>query len=188
MAKPWEDAKDVWKDEKAFCQWLRSQSRRMWSRHPIKNNYVKARLVPVAKVPADMLPPKLTARTKYLCQCEMCGLYFPRNQMEVDHIEQAGSFLSVEDWQGFLQRLMVVGYDDIRLLCKDKCHTKVTLSQRYHCSLEEAEARQKVVVFKKMTAARQREWLELLALPVGTTATARAAAYAEYLLKEVGGG
>jgi hypothetical protein len=188
MGKPWDDAPDVWKDEKAFCQWLRSQSRRMWSRHPIKNNYVRERVVPIDKVPVGELPDKLSKQTKALCKCEMCGLYFPRSKMEVDHIVQAGSFLSVDDWQGFLQRLMVVGFSDIRLLCKDNCHAKVTLSQRYHCSIEEAEVRQKVVVFKKMAVVRQREWLTLLDLPVGTTAKARADTYLNYLLKELNNG
>jgi len=184
MGKPWEDAPDVWKDEKAFCQWLRSQSRRMWSRHPIKNNYVKARMVPVDKVPGSKLPPKLSPRTKSLCQCEMCGAYFPRNQVEVDHIVQAGSFLSVDDWQGFLQRLMVVGNDGIRILCKDTCHAAVTLSQRYHCSIEEAQARSKAAQFKKLSATDQKTMLRAYDIKAeGNTAKARAEAYLNHLLK-----
>lgn len=155
MGKPWEDAPDVWKNETAWCQWLRSQSRRVWSRHPIKNNYVKARMLPVDAVPADQWGEKFSLRTKMLCQCEMCAAYYPRNKMEVDHIEQAGSFKTMADYAGFIERLLVVGYDDIRLLCKG-CHKKVTLGQRFGCSIEEAEIRQKLADFKKLKVAELR--------------------------------
>lgn len=185
MGKPWEDVPEVWKDERAFCQWLRSQSRRMWTRHPVKNNYVKARMVPVAAVPSAQLAETPHSRTKSLCKCEMCGLYFPRNKIEVDHIVQAGSFLSVGDWQGFLQRLMVVGYSDIRILCKATCHANVTMSQRFHCSLEEAKARSDAAQFKKLSVADQKEKLKLLDIRAPTTAKGRADAYLNYLLKEL---
>lgn len=185
MSKPWEDVPEVWKDEKAFCQWLRSQSRRMWTRHPVKNNYVRARMVAISDVPPEQLAAVPHSRTKSLCKCEMCGLYFPRNKIEVDHIVQAGSFLSVGDWQGFLQRLMVVGYDDIRILCKATCHANVTMSQRFHCSLEEAKARSDAAQFKKLSGADQKAMLLTLNLPVPTTAKGRADAYLNHLLKDL---
>lgn len=165
MGKPWEDAPDVWKNETAWCQWLRSQSRRVWSRHPIKNNYVKARMLPVDAVPADQWGEKFSLRTKMLCQCEMCAAYYPRNKMEVDHIEQAGSFKTMADYAGFIERLLVVGYDDIRLLCKG-CHKKVTLGQRFGCSIEEAELRQKLADFKKLKVAAAKDVVRGLGLNV----------------------
>lgn len=149
MAKPWEDAPDVWKNETAWCQWLRSQSRRVWSRHPIKNNYVKARMVPVHEVCASRLGERINPRTKMLCKCEMCEEYYPRNKIEVDHIVQAGSFKSQAEYAGWVERLLVVGYEDIRILCKG-CHKKVTLSQRFNCSIEEASIRQDMANFKKL--------------------------------------
>lgn len=186
MGKPWEDAPDVWKNETAWCQWLRSQSRRVWSRHPIKNNYVKARLHPVGSVLPALCGEKINPRTKMLCQCEMCQLYYPRNKIEVDHIVQAGSFKSQAEYAGWVERLLVVGYDDIRLLCKG-CHKKVTLSQRFGCSLEEALVRQKLADFKKLKVAAAKDVVRGLGLNVPFSKGDCLEVYEQYLRSESAG-
>lgn len=155
MGGPWLDAPDLWKDEKAYCQWLRSMSRKIWARHPIKHRYIKMHKVPLSRVAEEDRPPKLNSRTKELCRCEMCGNYKTPSQIEVDHIHQAGSFSSVVEWHVWMDRLLLVGFDDIRILCKE-CHKKVNLSQRFGCDLEEAEIRQQLAAFKKLRVQQMR--------------------------------
>lgn len=149
MSKPWEDAPDLWPDEKAYCQWLRSMGRKIWARHPIKHRYIKMMKVPLSQVAEEDRPPKLNVRTRELCRCEMCREFKTPSQIEVDHIEQAGSFSTVEEWHIWMDRLLLIGFSGMRILCKD-CHKKVNLSQRFHCSIEEAEIRQALAAFKKL--------------------------------------
>ena len=158
MSLPWEDVPDLWPDEKAYCQWLRSMGRKMWARHPIKHRFIKMHKVPVEAVPVEERPPKLNPRTKELCMCEMCGKYKMPSHIEVDHIDQAGSFGSVEEWHEWMDRLLLVGFNGMRILCKD-CHKKVNLSQRFHCDIAEATIRQQLAAFKKLHVKEMRETL-----------------------------
>ncbi|AUR85203.1 hypothetical protein NVP1070O_39 [Vibrio phage 1.070.O._10N.261.45.B2] len=168
MTKPWEDAPDLWKDEKAYCQWLRSQSRRIWARHPIKNRYKAASTVPKE----ELLPLKRVKfeaaypRAKKACDCEMCGEFFPASQIEVDHIDEAGSFTTVEEWKVWLDRLLLLGFDGIRLLCKD-CHLKVTLSQRFKCDIRDVWVYQRIAEFNKLKAAPMRQAFKDAGLSTG---------------------
>ncbi|AUR85617.1 hypothetical protein NVP1077O_39 [Vibrio phage 1.077.O._10N.261.45.A10] len=168
MTKPWEDAPDLWKDEKAYCQWLRSQSRRIWARHPIKNRYKAASTVPKE----ELLPLKRVKfeaaypRAKKACDCEMCGEFFPASQIEVDHIDEAGSFTTVEEWKVWLDRLLLLGFDGIRLLCKD-CHLKVTLSQRFKCDIRDVWVYQRIAEFNKLKAAPMRQAFKDVGLSTG---------------------
>lgn len=159
MNKPWLDVPDLWKDEKAYCQWLRSMGRKTWSRHPLKHRYIKMMKVPVESVPEELRPPKLNPRTKELCRCEMCGSYKMPSHIEVDHIDQAGSFNDVAGWHEWMDRLLMVGFDNLRVLCKD-CHKKVNLSQRFNCDMDEAVIRQKLAAFKKLRVQDMRLELE----------------------------
>lgn len=161
MSLPWEDAPDLWPDEKAYCQWLRSMGRKTWARHPIKHRYIKMKKVPLDQVPVELRPPKLNVRTKELCQCEMCGDYKMPSHIEVDHIHQAGSFSTVEEWHDWMDRLLLVGFEDMRILCKD-CHKKVNLSQRFNCDIKEAEIRQQLAAFKKLRVGAMKDQLDKL--------------------------
>lgn len=166
MGTPWESAPDLWPTEKAYCQWLRSQTRRVWARHPIKHRVVKASKVPVANIREEDRPAKLNPRTKELCRCAMCSNFVPPSQVEVDHKEMAGSFNTIQEWHEWSERLLIVGDDDLRVLCKS-CHKKVNLSQRFHCDIAEAEIRQKLAAFKKLRIAGMRRQLVGLSLIVG---------------------
>lgn len=180
MSKPWEDAPDIWKDEKAYCQWLRSMGRKIWARHPIKHRYIKMHKVALSQVPEEDRPPKLNSRTKELCKCEMCGNYKTPSQIEVDHIHEAGSFGNVAEWHEWMDRLLLVGFDDMRVLCKD-CHKKVNLSQRFHCDIQEAEIRQQLAAFKKLRIGKMREELADIGGSVPTTKKECEEVYERYI-------
>lgn len=161
MANPWDDAPDLWKSEKHFCQWLRSQSRRIWSRHPIKNRYKKSRTVSAAYLDGfkEQYPKARTA-----IKCEMCNDWRPSSHIEVDHIEPAGSFGTVQEWFGWLGRLLVLGFQDIRLLCKP-CHLKVTLAEKFGCDVSDVWAYQEVAAFNKLKVKEARKVMEKHGLP-----------------------
>jgi hypothetical protein len=183
MGSPWLDAPDLWADEKAYCQWLRSMGRKIWARHPIKHRYIKMKKVPLSQVREEDRPPKLNSRTKELCRCEMCREYKTPSQIEVDHIEQAGSFSSVEEWHTWMDRLLLIGFDGMRILCKD-CHKKVNLSQRFHCDIAEATIRQELAAFKKLRVGEMKEKLADMEWSVPTTKKECEQAYERFLRRE----
>lgn len=58
--------------------------------------------------------------------CLLCGLTYPIQMADVDHITACGSLLCAEDLPGFFDRLM---NGKVRVICK-LCHKKVTAAQR----------------------------------------------------------
>lgn len=68
-------------------------------------------------------------RQKVEVHCEGCNQWFPRQQVEADHVgEGAGSLRSFEDVAGFLERLFAER-EGWRRLCVS-CHEKRTAEQR----------------------------------------------------------
>lgn len=133
MNEPWRDC-DVWINEKAFFNWLREQSRRIWSRHPIKSTYKNSR-----RFKANI---GIRGNEIWACECEICGKVVRSSDTQIDHIRNKAGF---SDWDGYiewLKALLVVDFDDIRELCKD-CHSIVTHSQRTGLSFDEAKADKK---------------------------------------------
>jgi len=63
-------------------------------------------------------------RHKYEYKCSKCKKYYKRTEIEVDHIEPAGSLKDYNDLPTFVERLFV-GEEGLRLLCKP-CHRKIT--------------------------------------------------------------
>jgi len=59
-------------------------------------------------------------RLKWEYQCRRCEGWFPRNQVEADHIVACGSLRSFPDLQGFAER-MFVEVDGLQVLGGD-CH------------------------------------------------------------------
>ena len=59
-------------------------------------------------------------RLKWEYQCRRCEEWFPRNQVEADHILACGSLRSFSDLEGFAERLFVE-VDGLQVLCGD-CH------------------------------------------------------------------
>lgn len=61
-------------------------------------------------------------------QCAGCLNYFPRKEVQVDHLEEC--VCPKKGWQGFdiyLERLFC-GVDGLQVLCKKKCHKEKTTS------------------------------------------------------------
>lgn len=182
--KPWEDAPDLWKDEKQFMSsYLRSAIRKIWMRHPIKNRYCANRVAHTVEEAFDLDLPigcKLHPNVKKLRACEICEKWFPVGKLQVDHLEGGYGFSTHEEMVAWMGRQLWVGFDDIREICIP-CHEKVNVMQKHKCTWEEVPMYQERTKFRDMKAGPQRELLSKLGLPDGSNAEKREAIYWEWL-------
>lgn len=146
---PWDNV-STWKNEKAFFNWLRSQTRRIWSRHPVKISYKQGRRykAPIGK----------NGREVWACRCEMCGKEVASGSAEIDHIAAGGSFYDWESYTEWAKRILWVSHDDIRELCQD-CHSTVSHAQRTGLTLEEAHKDKKLIALTKRPVKEQKKEL-----------------------------
>lgn len=143
------DSVDFWNDEKDFLNWLRSQTRRIWTRHPVKTTYKARRRF---KAPIGR-----KGKEVFACTCELCGKTVKSSESQVDHKQEGGSFSNWEEYTVWAKRILWVSIDDIRELCKP-CHGAVTLSQRLHITLDEALIQKQAIELIKNKHAKA--WLE----------------------------
>ena len=183
MPKPWEDFPEVWKNEAQFCQWLRSQTRRIWNRHPAKIQLLKASAIPVTDELRSTL--NISKLTKKVYRCAICGCLHPSKNVQVDHTDDVVGFNTVEGWHVWAERILLASASNLRILCKP-CHEIVSYSQKMHCSFEEAVIMKQVVAFSKLSAEKQlatlRSMTKLVEHPDFKSAKTRRSFY-EWLVK-----
>ncbi len=173
---PWKDVPELWRDEAAFAQWLRSASRRIWSRSPVKLAYIRQYRY---KAPVGKITKKNPEGMVWVCDCHICNQQ--SRKFEVDHIEQAGSTANIKEWLIWVERLLVVDFEDMRILCKD-CHAVVTLSQKLGCSFERAKYIEKPrIAFEKKKAKEQLDTLTKLGIIPFKTKEQRVEQYVKWL-------
>lgn len=171
---PWSSVPKLWKDEKAYLNWLRSQVRKVWSRHPVKNNYVKQR---PSKNPHTMPNVKgVTTKSRTCRQCEICNDWFIPAHLEVDHIHGGKGFSTYDEFLEWQKRILFVGFDDIREICKG-CHADVNLMQRFNCTKEEVPYHKARIEFSKLNSSEQTKRLEELQLGKGKNKVEREALF-----------
>lgn len=105
--------------ESAFWSFIRSglrQKSRWWK--PITECKLKAKR-------AYKGPNK---RQKFEYQCNQCKGWFPEKQINVDHIEPAGSLNCAADLPGFVERLFCE-QDNLQVLC-EACHDIKTKNEK----------------------------------------------------------
>jgi len=122
--------------EKHVVSTVRSAIRSAWMKSDVKLAYLYMNTIP------DMDD---STRTKWLCRCEMCGELFKLTDVEIDHKEGNHSLTKVEDFENYFNKILMVGFDDLQILCKDNCHAQKTYMERYGVSWEEA-GYQKIVI------------------------------------------
>lgn len=155
MVNPWEqpELKKVWKNKSAFYNWLRGNIRRsVWNRHPTKVEYVKSKRFLIPN------PRKKGKREIWGCKCEICNKVYPQKGVQVDHIEGAGSLNEAEDIQGFMERLAIVDFSGVQILCKE-CHSYKTHAERSGVSFEESRREAPLRKFLALPAAKQKLFL-----------------------------
>lgn len=107
-----------WSDSR-YWSFIRSALRRAWSKYPVRFQVLQEVRKPYE---GD------DKRTKWVYPCADCKQWFKTKEVEVDHIESAGSLKSYEDLAGFCKRLFCEK-DNLRVLCKS-CHKKRTQEER----------------------------------------------------------
>lgn len=97
-----------------YNQFIRSGLRKLWQKWPPKFECMnEGRRTVEGK------------KHKYEYQCNHCGEWFQQKQIQIDHIEPAGSGA---DWDEFISKLLV-GKDKLQKLCYD-CHRIKTKEER----------------------------------------------------------
>lgn len=139
MANPWEAKDSPWKTESAWWGYLRGCLRKAWSRNPIKLNLIKKKR---RQIPNPN--PKGKKEFVFGFDCDVCSGTFVLSEGEVDHIEPAGSLKSIEDIRGFVERLLFVTEDDLRLVCKG-CHKAITYAEKTGMSFDEAKIEKEAI-------------------------------------------
>lgn len=139
---PW-GAGTPWKNDKAFFTYLRGCLRLAWKRHPTKLKVLKERRKQI-KNPN----PRGNKSTVFGFECEMCHKEFPLKEGQVDHINPAGSLQVKEDIQGFVERLLWVTEEDLRLVCK-ACNNALAVSEKLGISYEDAVIEKQAIQWEK---------------------------------------
>jgi 5-methylcytosine-specific restriction endonuclease McrA len=105
--------------ESAFWSFIRSglrQKSRLWK--PITE----------CKLAAIRAYKGTNKRQKFEYKCNQCGNWFPEKQINVDHIEPAGSLNCAADLPGFVERLFCE-QDNLQVLC-EACHDIKTKNEK----------------------------------------------------------
>lgn len=149
--KPWIEHPHIWSSQPAFFSYVRNGLRRsLWMRNPIKLEFLNRE--------RRRLPLGRDGRVVWGFECEICEEYFKTNDIEVNHIHQAGQLKSEDDVKDFVVNLCFVSMDDLQILCKP-CHKIVTHSERYGMTFEEASLDKQRVLFFKLSVEKQKSLL-----------------------------
>ena len=159
--------------EKHVVSVVRSAIRSSWMKSDVKLAYLYMHTIP------DMDP---STRTKWLCKCEMCGETFKLNEVELDHKSGNHSFTKVEDFKSYFDNILMVGFDDLQILCKDGCHATKTLSERLGISFEEAACHKQAIALQK--TKRDTAWLKSKGLTPASNSAKRRQQIVDLLMKE----
>lgn len=150
--EPWGYEGSPWKNSTAFFTYLRGCLRKAWSTNPIKLTVLKNRRYQIPNPNSKGNKP-----TVWGADCEMCKGVFPLKEIQVDHIVPAGTLGSLEDVPGFVERLLFVTEDDLRLVCKG-CNSALALAYKQGITYEEAIIEKKTIAIIK--AKKDKQWLE----------------------------
>ena len=149
-------------DSKAkYNTFVRGNLRRMWLKWPLRFEFLKER--------RQKLPIGKNGREVWGYVCEYCKESFRPQNIDVDHIEEAGS---LDDLNEFINNLLC-DKSNMRILCKE-CHKAITLANKKDISIEEAKAERKANQFARLSKEKQIKILKKWNMhEVVTTAKAR---------------
>lgn len=153
---PWEKFPHIWPTRASFFNYLRGGFRKgIWSRHPVKLEYLQQNRV---KVPLGKKTKKNPEGMVWGCKCEVCGNLFRQTECEVDHIDPAGKLQSVDDFVTFITKLCFIDFDDIRIVDKG-CHRIISYADANGISFEQARTEKMVIEKCKSPVDKQKKEL-----------------------------
>lgn len=175
MKEPW-GLGTPWKNSVAFFTYLRGCLRKAWSTNPIKHNLIKKKRKQIKN------PNKNGKKeTVFGFTCEMCNTDHVIANGQVDHKVAAGSLRKTEDIQGFVERLLYVTEDDLRLICKG-CNSTLAYADKQGISYEEAVREKKLIEICK--TKKDLQFLKERGIQPGTNAAKRKQQVREVLKSE----
>lgn len=127
---------------------VRSAIRSAWLKSDTKLAYLYMNTIP------DMDD---STRTKWLWKCEICGNLFKLNEINVDHKHGNHQFTKVENFPEYFEKILMVGFDDLQILCIED-HKQKSLSESLGVSFEEAGYHKTAIELQK--TKKDKEWLQ----------------------------
>lgn len=141
---PWLAYPEIWKNSVAWFTYLRGCLRKAWNTSPVKHNLIKKKRKQI-KNPN----PNGKKETVFGFTCEMCNTDHVIANGQVDHKVAAGSLRKTEDIQGFVERLLYVTEDDLRLICKG-CNSALAYADKQGITYEQAITEKTIIaIFKE---------------------------------------
>lgn len=129
----------IWKTESAFMSWLRGGIRRMWSKHPVRIEFMKQNRIRIPN-------PNKNGKAKEVWGgvCALTGELTPQTSLEVDHKKGNHSLRSIDDIQSFVESILLVTFDDLQLVSKD-AHKIKTYAEKHNMTFNEAKIHKEVI-------------------------------------------
>ena len=129
----------VWKTESAFMSWLRGGIRRMWSKHPVRIEFMKQNRIRIPN-------PNKNGKAKEVWGgvCALTGKTYPIGDMEVDHKEGNHSLKTLDDLVTFVKGIVMITLDDLQLVSKE-AHKIKSYAEKQGISFEEAKIEKEVI-------------------------------------------
>lgn len=162
---PWLAYPEIWKNSVAWFTYLRGCLRKAWNTSPVKHNLIKKKRKQI-----DNPNPNGKKKTVFGFTCELCHNDYVLSQGNVDHKVPAGSLRKTEDIQGFVERLLYVTEDDLRLICKG-CNSALAYSDKQGITYEEAVKEKMLIALCK--AKKDVQFLRDRGITPGSNATKR---------------
>ena len=175
---PWESelGSKIWKNSTAFMTFLRGCFRLGWKKHPLRISVVNKKRKQI-----DNPNPNGKKPTVWGFTCEMCHKDFVISEGQVDHITAAGKLQSKEDIQGFVERLMFVTEDDLRLVCKG-CNNALAMAEKQGITFDVAVKQKQIISIIK--AKEDKAFLESKGITPSSNAAGRRKQLEDYFNKE----
>ena len=129
----------VWKTESAFMSWLRGGIRRMWSKHPVRIEFMKQNRIRIPN-------PNKNGKAKEVWGgvCALTGELTPQTSLEVDHKKGNHSLRSINDIQSFVESILLVTFDDLQLVSKD-AHKIKSYAEKHNMTFEQAKVHKEII-------------------------------------------
>ena len=191
-ASDWSYYTHIWKTEAAYLTWLRSQIRLIWNTCPQKLEFLKEKKQRLPKndkngIPLTFKNKKVRLYNAYVC--ELCGKVCyqsdkvgNKSTYAVDHVGGNHSLTKFEQVPTFVDGILRVKKEDLRILCYD-CNMTSAYQSKHNMTFEEAEATKYAI--KLVKAGKDKEFFIERNLTVPKNQTLRKQDIAKIYLEEV---
>ena len=179
LRKMLSEMSNVWKTESAFMSWLRGGIRRMWSKHPVRIEFMKQNRIRIPN-------PNKNGKVKEVWGgvCALTGELTPQTSLEVDHKKGNHSLRSIDDIQSFVESILLVTFDDLQLVSKD-AHKIKSYAEKHNITFAEAKVHKEVIEICKDKQKVVDKLSSYGVEYIPTTAKARRELLTKLMLKEL---